>query len=106
MSAHWLRAIVAMTALASMALVLAACAGPKVGPPPSAAARLNAEGLRRLERGDDAGAEEMLRGALREAELIDDLTSQAEAWNNLGALAMATPSQGSACTARSRAARR
>ena len=60
-----------------------------MGPPPSAAARLNAEGLRRLERGDDAGAEEMLRGALREAELIDDFTSQAEAWNNLGALAMA-----------------
>ena len=89
MSARWYRAIVVMTALASMALALAACAGPKLGPPPSAAARLNAEGLRRLERGDDAGAEEMLRGALREAELIDDLPSQAEAWNNLGALAMA-----------------
>lgn len=70
-------------------LLLGGCGGPKEGPPPTAAARLNAEGIRLLERGDEAGAEEMLKNALREGELVDDLVGQAESWNNLGALAMA-----------------
>jgi tetratricopeptide (TPR) repeat protein len=56
---------------------------------PTAAQRMNAEGLRRLERGDGEAAEAMFREALREAELVDDLLGQAEAWNNLGALASA-----------------
>jgi tetratricopeptide (TPR) repeat protein len=72
-----------------VALWLVACGGPKVGPPPTTAERLNAEAVRRLDRGDDRGAEEMIRAALREAELVDDLVGQAEAWNNLGALEMA-----------------
>lgn len=72
-----------------IALCLVACGGPKVGPPPTTAERLNAEAVRRLDRGDDRGAEEMIRAALREAELVDDLVGQAEAWNNLGALEMA-----------------
>jgi tetratricopeptide (TPR) repeat protein len=45
--------------------------------------------VRRLERGDAKGAEETFRDALEEAALVDDLQGQAEAWNNLGALAMA-----------------
>jgi tetratricopeptide (TPR) repeat protein len=73
----------------SLLFLLAACGGPKVGPPPTTPERLNAEAVRRLDRGDDAGAEEMIRAALREAELVDDLVGQAEAWNNLGALEMA-----------------
>jgi tetratricopeptide (TPR) repeat protein len=76
-------------ALLPVVVWLAACGGPKLGPPPTAAERLNAEAVRRLDRGDDAGAEEMIRAALREAEMVDDLVAQAEAWNNLGALAMA-----------------
>jgi len=80
-----------MKRFAALPLVawLAACGGPKVGPPPTTAERLNAEAVRRLDRGDDLGAEEMIRAALREAELVDDLVAQAEAWNNLGALEMA-----------------
>lgn len=80
-----------MKRLAALPVVacLVACGGPKVGPPPTTAERLNAEAVRRLDRGDDRGAEEMIRSALREAELVDDLVGQAEAWNNLGALEMA-----------------
>lgn len=66
------------------------CGGSKSEPPPrTPAQRLNAEGVRRLDRGDVPGAEQMFRDALAEAELVDDLPAQAEAWNNLGALAAA-----------------
>ena len=80
-----------MNRLAVLPMVawLVACGGPKLGPPPTTVERLNAEAVRRLDRGDDRGAEEMIRAALREAELVDDLVGQAEAWNNLGALEMA-----------------
>jgi tetratricopeptide (TPR) repeat protein len=61
---------------------------PARAPEPTSAERFNAEGLRRLERGELDGAVEMFRAALREAELVDDLIGQAEAWNNLGAVAM------------------
>lgn len=72
------------------ALAAAGCGGSATARPAATAAqRYNGEGLRRLERGDLTGAEEMLRDALREAELVDDLQGQAEAWNNLGALASA-----------------
>jgi tetratricopeptide (TPR) repeat protein len=67
------------------ALVLA-CGGPK-GAPPTTAQRLNSEGLLRLERGDSATADDMFRDAIAEAELVDDLKSQAEAWNNRGGIA-------------------
>lgn len=70
-------------------LGILSCGGPKEGPPPSAAQRLNAEGIRMLDRGDEAGAEQMLKNALREGELVDDMVAEAESWNNLGALAMA-----------------
>ncbi|MDW8251564.1 MAG: hypothetical protein RMJ98_19895 [Myxococcales bacterium] len=71
-------------------LFLVSCgAPPSARPSSSAARRFNGEGLRRLERGDLKGAEEMFHDALREAELVDDLSGQAEAWNNLGALAAA-----------------
>src|SRR5439155_16426637 len=43
----------------------------------------------RVDRGDLAGSEEMLKRALAEAELLGDLEGEAEAWNNLGALALA-----------------
>lgn len=76
-------------ALFAIAITLSACGGPKNGPPPTAVERLNAEGVRRLDRGDDPGAEAMFRDALREAELVDDLGGEAQAWNNLGALALA-----------------
>lgn len=59
------------------------------GPPPTAAQRLNGEGLRLLERGERPSAEGAFREALAEAELVDDLAGQAEAWNNLGAAATA-----------------
>jgi tetratricopeptide (TPR) repeat protein len=49
----------------------------------------NVEGVRRLDRGDLAMAEDAFQGALREAELIDDLGRQGEAWSNLGTVAMA-----------------
>lgn len=68
---------------------LGGCAGPPVLPPQTASQRFNAEGLRRLARGELPGAEEMFGAAQREAELIDDLAAQAEARNNLGAVAMA-----------------
>ncbi len=78
------RAALIMTA----ALAVTGCGSPPAPrPAPTAASRFNAEGLRRLERGDLAGAEGMLRDALREAELVDDLPGQAEAYSNLGALA-------------------
>lgn len=67
-----------------------ACGGSAVvAAKPSAAQRLNAEGVRRLDRGDTKGAEATFWDALEEASLVDDLKGQAEAWNNLGALAMA-----------------
>ncbi len=81
----------------SARLLLAACltcaalgcgSAPARTPEPTSAQRFNAEGLRRLERGELDGAVEMFRAALREAELVDDLIGQAEAWNNLGAVAM------------------
>jgi tetratricopeptide (TPR) repeat protein len=77
--------------LALLALLLAApaCSAPPPRPAATAAQRLNGEGLRRLERGDEEGAEQLFRDALREAELVDDLLAEAEAWNNLGALAAA-----------------
>jgi tetratricopeptide (TPR) repeat protein len=65
------------------------CGGQADAARPSAAQRLNGEGVRRLERGDAKGAEETFWDALEEAALVDDLQGQAEAWNNLGALAMA-----------------
>lgn len=73
--------------VAAAPAVVGCGSGPAPRPQVSAATRFNAEGLRRLERGDLAGAEGMLRDALREAELVDDLPGQAEAYSNLGALA-------------------
>lgn len=72
-----------------LSLLLGCGASPSPRPPASAAQRYNGEGLRRLERGDLKGADELIHDALREAELVDDLQGQAEAWNNLGALASA-----------------
>jgi tetratricopeptide (TPR) repeat protein len=72
--------------LSTLALLAACGSAPASRPAPAPAARYNGEGLRRLERGDLRGAEELFRDALREAELLDDLQGQAEAWNNLGAL--------------------
>ncbi|MCC6647107.1 MAG: tetratricopeptide repeat protein [Polyangiaceae bacterium] len=73
-----------------LSILGAGCGGaPPPRPPVTSASRFNAEGLRRLERGDLGGAEGMLRDALREAELVDDLPGQAEAYSNLGALAAA-----------------
>lgn len=72
-----------------LAIAQGACGGEIVSRKPSSAERLNGEGVRRLERGDAKGAEETFRDALEEAALVDDLQGQAEAWNNLGALAMA-----------------
>ncbi len=66
-----------------------ACAGPPETPPQTPAQKLNAEGVRRLDRGELEGAEAIFRDALREAELVDDLDAQAETWSNLGAAAMA-----------------
>jgi len=82
--AAWLesRATVAVALVA-----VAACAAPASRPPPTSAQRLNGDGLRQLDRGDLTGAELLFRDALRGAELVDDLTSEAEAWNNLGSLA-------------------
>jgi tetratricopeptide (TPR) repeat protein len=72
-----------------LAIPQGACGGEAAVRKPSSAERLNGEGVRRLERGDAKGAEETFRDALEEAALVDDLQGQAEAWNNLGALAMA-----------------
>jgi len=85
MIAGWLRARVPALALA---LGSVACAAPISTPRLTAAERWNAEGVRRLDQGDSV-AEECFLSALREAELIDDLRSQAEAWDNLGALSTA-----------------
>jgi tetratricopeptide (TPR) repeat protein len=83
MRAHLLLAALVMS-------VSLSCGGtPARTPEPTSAQRFNAEGIRRLERGELDGAVEMFRAALREAELVDDLIGQAEAWNNLGAVAMA-----------------
>jgi tetratricopeptide (TPR) repeat protein len=83
-------------ARAAPALVLLLAAGCLFGgsekdatPPPTRVEELNAQGLRRLGRGDVAAAEKFFERARREAELIDDLAGQAAAWNNLGAVAMA-----------------
>ena len=78
----------ALVAVAVLAM-LAACADRSARPAPSTAQRLNGEGLQHLDRGDTEGAEALFREALREAELVDDLGSEGEAWNNLGALAAA-----------------
>lgn len=75
--------------LGSLCLALVSCSGPPPSPPMSAVQRLNAEAVRRIDRGDINAAELTLRDALREAELVDDLAGQAETWNNLGALATA-----------------
>lgn len=84
-----LRGAFALALALALAPPLAACSAPAASIKPTAADRLNGEGVRRLERGDSIGAEEAFRGALDEAALVDDLKGQAEAWNNLGALAMA-----------------
>ncbi|MFT3772127.1 MAG: tetratricopeptide repeat protein [Minicystis sp.] len=91
---RWTGPIAAMQALVRWAgpIAIAAalgCAGPAEIAPLTAAQRLNAEGLRRLARGDADAAEPTFRDALREATLVDNLRGQAEAWNNLGALAAA-----------------
>lgn len=78
-----------LAVLAVTVSVVLGCGGGSSRPPATAAQKLNAEGLRRLERGDAEGADAMFREAVREAELVDDLTGQSEAWNNLGALATA-----------------
>ena len=69
--------------------LLVGCAGPPPTPPRTPPETLNAEGVRRLERGDLEGAEDIFHDALHEAELVDDLGAQGEAWSNLGASAMA-----------------
>jgi tetratricopeptide (TPR) repeat protein len=79
----------AFSAAVLLAIPQGACGGEAAARKPSSAERLNGEGVRRLERGDAKGAEETFRDALEEAALVDDLQGQAEAWNNLGALAMA-----------------
>ena len=81
--------IAAFCAAVLLAIPQGACGGEIAARKPSSAERLNGEGVRRLERGDAKGAEETFRDALEEAVLVDDLQGQAEAWNNLGALAMA-----------------
>ena len=73
----------------AIALLSACSAGPAAGPVLSPVEKLNAEGLRRFERGESEGAQELYRSALREAEAVDDRPGQAESWNNLGALAFA-----------------
>jgi tetratricopeptide (TPR) repeat protein len=72
-----------------LAIGAVGCRGADLPPQPSEAQRLNAEGLRRLDRGEADAADDLFRAALQEAELTDDLQSQAEAWNNRGALAFA-----------------
>jgi tetratricopeptide (TPR) repeat protein len=69
--------------------LLAGClfGGGKEPPPPGPVTQMNVEGVRRLEKGDPHGAEEMFEHALASAELTDDIAGEAEAWNNLGALA-------------------
>jgi tetratricopeptide (TPR) repeat protein len=73
---------------AAFATALSACSMPPEVPEPSSAQRFNSEGLRRMDRGDVDGAREMFSAALKEAELVDDLVGEAEAWNNLGAMAL------------------
>jgi tetratricopeptide (TPR) repeat protein len=70
----------------ALGVAVVACGG-KRPPEPTTAERLNAEGLTRLERGEGEAADDLFRNALMEAELVDDLKSQAEAWNNRGVLA-------------------
>lgn len=83
-------AVLRASLLALGLTLTAACGGgAQTHEPATAAQRLNGEGLRRLERGDIEGAEALFHDALREGELVDDLQAQAEAWNNLGSLAMA-----------------
>jgi tetratricopeptide (TPR) repeat protein len=84
-----LRRVAPRVAAIACSLAVAGCAGPPETPPVSPVQKLNAEGLHRFDRGEPDGAEEMFRAALREAELVDDLPGQAEAWNNLGTLAFA-----------------
>jgi tetratricopeptide (TPR) repeat protein len=70
--------------------LLASCASAPAGAPVlSPVQRLNAEGLRRFERGESDSAGEAYHAALREAETVDDRAGQAESWNNLGALSFA-----------------
>jgi tetratricopeptide (TPR) repeat protein len=84
MARRTFRALVA----APLAFFAAGCfGGSNAVPPLTPAERLNQEGLRRLYANDTGGAEESFRRALAEAELRDDLRGEAEAWNNLGALA-------------------
>jgi tetratricopeptide (TPR) repeat protein len=53
----------------------------------------NADGVKRLERGDLDMAEDAFQAALREAELVDDLLREAEAYSNLGTVATARGDQ-------------
>lgn len=69
--------------------LLLGCSGPKAVPAATPVQKLSAEGVHRLERGDYAGAAEMFKQTLHEAELVDDLRGQAMAWNNIGSLGLA-----------------
>jgi tetratricopeptide (TPR) repeat protein len=63
--------------------------GPALKPPPTNVERFNADGVQRLEQGDLGGAQSLFEAALADAEPVDDLTGQVEAWSNLGAVARA-----------------
>jgi tetratricopeptide (TPR) repeat protein len=70
----------------ALCVVVAACGGAPAHVP-TPVERLNIEGVERLERGEGEEAQELFRGALAEAELVDDLTGEAEALGNLAGLA-------------------
>lgn len=83
------RALVALvTMLAGVALGCGG-SGSALKPPPNNVERFNADGVLRLELGDLGAAQSLFEAALADAEPVDDLAGQVEAWSNLGAVARA-----------------
>jgi tetratricopeptide (TPR) repeat protein len=83
------RTLVAL--LTMLAGVVLGCggSGSPLKAPPSNVERFNADGVMRLELGDLGAAQSLFEAALADAEPVDDLAGQVEAWSNLGAVARA-----------------
>jgi tetratricopeptide (TPR) repeat protein len=83
------RALLALLTMLAGGVIACGGSGSALKPPPTNVERFNADGVLRLELGDLGAAQSLFEAALADAEPVDDLAGQVEAWSNLGAVARA-----------------